>query len=120
MVRNNPNGTRFGKISYGSSVKVEKKLQSFSIMDNGMVINGNWVKIDGNNSQIQYDENLTSGVDNNKVYAFNGFLTPKNEFINQNEKNIAKYSALKDYYLATSYDVFAIKGDFFGDGIEDS
>ena len=119
IVRDNPNGARFGKISYGSAVKVEKKLQPFSITDNGKTVNGNWVKIDGNNSQIQYDENFTSGVDTDKMYAFNGFLTSKNEFINQNEKIIAKHPALKDYYLATSYDIFAIKGDFFGDGIED-
>ena len=107
IVRDNPNGARFGKISYGSAVKVEKKLQPFSITDNGKTVNGNWVKIDGNNSQIQYDENFTSGVDTDKMYAFNGFLTSKNEFINQNEKIIAKHPALKDYYLATPYDISA-------------
>lgn len=119
VVRNEPKGKRFGKISYGSSVVVTKKLAPFSVTDNGKIINGNWVKIKDGNFQLQYDEILSFSIDSDKVYAFNGFLTSKTEFINQKEKIISNYPALKNYYLATSYDVFAIKGDFFGDGIED-
>lgn len=119
ILRNEPNGKRFGKIPYGSSVEVTKKLAPFSVTDNGKVVNGNWVKIKGGSFQIQYDDNLSFSIDSDKMFAFNGFLTSKNEFINQKEKIINNHPALKNYYLATSYDVFAIKGDFFGDGIED-
>lgn len=119
IVRNEPNGKRFGKISYGASVEVKQKLKAFSVIDNGKVVSGNWVKISGDIFNIQYDENISFPIDSDKMFAFDGFLTPKKEFINQKEKIIDKYAALKKYYLATSYDVFAIKGDFFGDGIED-
>lgn len=119
IVRDKPNGKRIGKIPYGSSVKVENKLAPYSVVDNGKNIEGNWVEIAGNNFQVLVDDDLTFPIDTNKYYAFDGFLTSKEEFIHQNERIIAKYPALKDYYLATSFDVFAIKGDFFGDTIED-
>jgi len=118
IIRDQPNGNRYAKLPYGSKAIVKKKLQTFSVADNGKTIEGNWVELDHKNgSQIIYDDNIAAFPD--KAIAFNGFLISESKFITQKEQVIAKHSALKDYYLATSYESFALKGDFFGDGIED-
>ena len=115
IVRDKPNGKKLNKIPFGSKLNVTKKLEAFTVIDNGKSISGNWVQASINHSNFESD----SYFDTSKFYVFNGFLTPLNQFIDEQEKNIGKHSALKDFYLAKDYNVFAIKGDFFGDGIED-
>lgn len=116
IVRDKPNGKKLSKIFYGAKINVTKKLDAFTVTDNGKEIKGNWVQ-----AAIQHSNYETeSGFDTSKFYVFNGFLTPINSFIDEQEKIIGKHAALKDFYLAKDYNVFAIKGDFFGDGIQDN
>lgn len=118
-VRTSVSGKRIGKIPYGYQVKVLEKSDPLVIKDDGKSISGNWVKIDGNSTQIIIDPGFTESYDPKSVYIFDGYLTEQSQFIKQAENKIAKHPALKDYYLATSYKVFAMKGDFFADGVED-
>lgn len=118
-VRTSISGKKIGKIPYGYQVKVLEKSDPLVIKDDGKSIAGNWVKIDGKSTQIIIDPNFDESYDPQGVYVFDGYLTNQKEFITQAENKIAKHPALKDYYLATSYKVFAIKGDFFADGVED-
>lgn len=118
VVREQPNGKRFGKIPYGAGVHVVKKLNPFSVSDNGKQIQGHWVQLNGNDlGQVIMDQNIDYTP--SEYYTFNGFLTLKSEFIKQQDQEIQKYSGLKDFYLSTAYKTFALKGDFFGDGISD-
>ena len=118
-VRSSVSGKKIGKIPYGYQVKVLEKSDPLVIKDNGKSITGNWVKIDGNSTQIIIEPGFTESYDPRGVYIFDGYLTEQNQFIKQAENKLAKHPALKDYYLATSYKVFALKGDFFADGVED-
>lgn len=118
VVREQPNGKRFGKIPYGAGVNVVKKLNPFSVSDNGKQIQGHWVQLNGNDmGQVIMDQNIEYTP--SEYYTFNGFLMLKSEFIKQQDHEIKKYSGLKDFYLSTAYKTFALKGDFFGDGISD-
>ena len=118
VVRENPNGKRFGKIPYGSGVNVIKKLNPFSVSDNGKQIQGHWIQLNSNDlGQVIFDQNTEYTPSD--LFAFNGFLMLKSEFIKLQDQEIQKYSGLKDFYLSTSFKTFALKGDFFGDGISD-
>ncbi|WP_230477199.1 SH3 domain-containing protein [Faecalibacter bovis] len=118
-VRTKISGQKIGKIPYGYQVKVIEKSDPLVIKDDGKSISGNWVKIDGKSTQIIIDPSFTESYDPKGVYVFDGYLTEQSQFIKQAESKIAKHPALKDYYLATSYKVFALKGDFFADGVQD-
>jgi hypothetical protein len=118
-VRTSISGKKIGKIPYGYQVKVLEKSDPLVIKDDGKSISGNWAKIDGKSTQIIIDPGFTESYDPQAVYVFDGYLTPQKEFIKQAEDKIAKHPSLKDYYLATAYKTFAMKGDFFADGIED-
>lgn len=118
VVREQPNGKRFGKIPYGTEVKVTKKWNPFSVTDNGMKIQGHWVQLHSNDlGQMILDQNIENTP--SKFFAFNGFLTLKSEFVQQIDQEIQKYPALKDFYLSTAFKSFVLRGDFFGDGIVD-
>ncbi len=118
-VRTSISGKKIGKIPYGYQVKVLEKSDPLVIKDDGKSISGNWVKIDGKSTQIIIDPSFNESYDPRGVYVFDGYLTEQNQFVQQQEKKIAQFPALKDYYLATSYKVFAIRGDFFADGVID-
>lgn len=118
-VRTSVSGKKIGKIPYGYQVKILEKSDPLVIKDDGKSISGNWVKIDGKSTQIIIDPSFNESYDPRGVYVFDGYLTEQTKFIQEQEKKIAKHSALKDYYLATSYKVFAMRGDFFADGVID-
>lgn len=118
-VRTSISGKKIGKIPYGYQVKVLEKSDPLVIKDEGKSISGNWVKIDGKSTQIIIDPSFTESYDPKGVYVFDGYLAPQSEFIKEAEAKIAKHPSLKNYYLATSYKTFAVKGDFFADGVED-
>ena len=118
-VRSSVSGKKIGKIPYGYQLKVLEKSEPLTIKDNGKSIKGNWVKVDISTLPIFLDSNFKESYNPASVFVFDGYLIPHDEFINQVEKKIAKHPSLSEYYLATSYKNFAIKGDFFADGIED-
>lgn len=118
-VRTSPNGKRIGIIPYGYQVKITEKGEAFSVLDNGKAKSGNWVKIDLNSTNLIVDKGMENTLDSTKLYAFSGYLITQQNFIHQFEREIAKHSVLKDFYLATAYKCFVIKGDFFGDGVVD-
>lgn len=119
IVRDSPNGKKVGKLFNGTKLTVEKKLAAFSVTDNGKIIDGNWVKVKIDPSNFEFNEDLNSSYNLDKLYLFDGFITSLEDYLNEKELIISKYSALKNYYLAKDYNVFALKGDFFGDGIQD-
>lgn len=118
-VRSSVSGKKIGKIPYGYQLKVIEKSEPLTIKDNGKSIKGNWVKVDISNVPIFLDSNFKDNYKPESVFVFDGYLTPHDEFINKAESKIAKHPSLSEYYLATSYKNFAIKGDFFADGVED-
>ncbi|UWX66374.1 SH3 domain-containing protein [Empedobacter stercoris] len=118
-IRTAPNGKRVGKIPYGYPVKILEKGEAFSIKDSGKAKSGNWVKIDISSSKLILDEGVNEAVLQNDLYTFSGYLITQQNFINQFETEIATHPAFNEFYLATAYKCFAIKGDFFGDGVVD-
>ena len=118
-IRTSPNGKRVGKIPYGYPVKILEKGEAFSIKDNGKPKSGNWVKLDVSSSKLILDEGVNDNVLQGDLYTFSGYLITQQNFINQFETEIATHTAFGEFYLATAYKCFALKGDFFGDGIED-
>ncbi len=118
-VRTSPNGKRIGEIPYGYPVKILEKGEAFSILDEGKARSGNWVKIEVKSSKLVLDEGVKDSVRNEELYAFSGYLITQQNFINQFETEIASHPALSEFYLATAFKCFAIKGDFFGDGVVD-
>ena len=118
-IRTAPNGKRVGKIPYGYPVKILEKGEAFSIKDSGKAKSGNWVKIDSSSSKLILDEGVNEAVLQNDLYTFSGYLITQQNFINQFETEIATHPAFNEFYLATAYKCFAIKGDFFGDGVVD-
>lgn len=118
-VRLGPNGKKIGKIPYGYPVKVLEKGDALVIRDNGKVKSGNWVKIEASSTRILLDEGIQETVLQEDLYTFSGYLITQESFINQFETEIASHSAFNSFYLAKSYQCFAIKGDFFGDGVVD-
>ncbi len=118
-VRTSPNGKRIGKIPYGYPVKITEKGEAFSLMDNGKAKSGNWVKVDVSSSKVILDEGISESVLQDNLYTFSGYLITQQSFISQFEKEISTHPAFSEFYLATAYKCFAIKGDFFGDGVVD-
>ncbi|WP_313376487.1 hypothetical protein [Chishuiella sp.] len=118
-VRIAPNGKKIGKIPYGYPLSILEKGEPFSIKDNGKAKSGNWIKIDNTSTTVILDEGVNDSILKENFYGFSGYLITQKDFINQFEKEISTHSALKDFYLDKSYQCFAIKGDFFGDGIID-
>ena len=118
-VRTSPNGKRIGKIPYGYPVKITEKGEAFAIKDEGKSKSGNWVKIDINSSKLILDEGVDASVLKSDLYTFSGYLIPQQNFISQFEQEIATHPAFSEFYLATAFKCFAIKGDFFGDGVVD-
>ncbi len=67
IIRSAPNkkSKRIGKLNYGTQILITKQTGiKISIIDNGKNINGEWVAIEGTNTNI-------------KGYVFNGYLTLK-------------------------------------------
>lgn len=118
-VRTSPNGKRIGKIPYGYPVKISEKGEAFAIKDNGKAKSGNWVKLDVSTSKLILDEGVNDSSAQGDLYAFSGYLITQQNFVNQFETEISTHPAFSEFYLATAYKCFAIKGDFFGDGVVD-
>ena len=118
-IRSSANGKKIGKIPYGYPVKITEKGEAFSLIDNGKSKSGNWVKIDASESKLILDEGVGESARKGDLYTFSGYLITQQNFISQFEKEIATHPAFSEFYLATAYKCFAIKGDFFGDGIVD-
>ena len=118
-VRTSPNGKRVGKIPYGYPVKISEKGEAFAIKDNGKSKIGNGVELDVSSCKLVLDEGVSNSASEGDLYAFSGYLITQQNFINQFETEISTHPAFNDFYLATAYKCFALKGDFFGDGVVD-
>ena len=118
-IRTSPNGKKIGKIPYGYPVKIIEKGDAFAIKDDGKSKSGHWVKIDAKDSKLILDEGVNNTALQGDLYTFSGYLITQQNFINQFEKEISTHPSLSEFYLATAYKCFAIKGDFFGDGVVD-
>ncbi|WP_435263471.1 SH3 domain-containing protein [Tenacibaculum sp. nBUS_03] len=109
----NSNGKKIGKLYFGAEVDIiEKTENSQTITDNGQEIKGNWVKINFQNFPT-FISNAEYG------YVFDGYLKPKKESIEEIKSEISKYSEFVNLTLDTDINPFFLKGDFFGDKIND-
>ncbi len=77
------------------------------------------MKLDVSSSKLILDEGVSDSSVQGDLYAFSGYLITQQNFVNQFETEISTHPAFSEFYLATAYKCFAIKGDFFGDGVVD-
>ncbi len=107
------NSVKIGKIPFGGEVTLmEKTAVTDSISDNGSLISGSWVKV--------HFENFPYFISNEKSgYVFNGFLKEKNIVLKELEGKLKKLNEFSQFSIKEDAIPFYIKGDFFGDGVED-
>lgn len=115
ILREKPNskGNKIGKLHYGAELTIiEKTENNQTIIDDGKEINGHWVKIEF--------ENFPTFISNEKSgYVFDGYLKKRSRNIRDIALELSKFPELKDYTINTSISPFHLKGDFFGDKIND-
>lgn len=109
----NANANKIGKLYFGAEVTIlEKTENSQTINDNGTKITGNWVKI-----KFQNDPTFISNEDFG--YVFDGYLKEKSIIYNEITQKLSKFPELSGYTINTNKLPFYLKGDFFGDEIND-
>jgi hypothetical protein len=115
LMREDPdsNGKKIAKLNFGAEVTiVEKTENNQTIADDGKQIKGTWVKIEFKNFPM-FVSNEEFG------YVFDGYLKKKSEIRKEIAFEISKHSELKDYTINQSKTPFYLKGNFFGDSIND-
>ena len=115
ILREKPNskGNKIGKLYFGAELTIiEKTENNQTIVDNGEEIIGNWVKIEFKNFPI-FISNKKFG------YVFDGYLKKKSKSNNEIALELSKFPELTDYTINTNKSPYYLKGDFFGDKIND-
>lgn len=117
IIRDAPNGKRIGKLPYGYPVRLVEQATPISIKDELTAQQGHWQRIDFN--AIDIADDLEKGIDSNSAYIADIYLQPKADFEAEKQQLLSQYASQLKLKLATDYKVFALKGDFFGDGVLD-
>lgn len=119
VVRNAPDGKRIGKIPYGYQVKALENAGNMQLTENHQVIQGNWQRIDFISTYVDIADDLDEAIDSDSVYISDIYLQDRASFIAEKQRIFDQYINDKHLKLATEQKVFALKGDFFGDGVAD-
>ncbi len=115
LVRKKPNkkSKKIGKLYFGAQVTVVSKTKfTETIIDNSNKIKGNWVKVKFNNSPIPISNE-------NYGYVFDGYLERKSDNLNKIKTKLKSFTEFNGLEINDSKSPYYLKGDFFGDGIND-
>ncbi len=115
ILRNQPNvdGEKIGKLYFGAEVSiVENTKKTQTVLDNGKIIKGTWVKIAFKNDPV-FISNAKLG------YVFNGYLQNKSNGLKTIVNKIVNHPDLQQYSIAHEKSPYYITGDFFNDKIND-
>ena len=120
LLRNKPGlkSKKIGKIYSGAQITIiEKTRFTETISDKGKKINGNWVKVEFKNYPIQ----ITTLADSNKGYGyvFDGYTEKISDNLHNLSHQLIQFSEYKNLTINKSKSPYFLKGDFFGDGIND-
>lgn len=118
VMRDAPNGKRIGKIQNGYKVKIDSsKKIPHTVTDNGKEIKGNWVRLEYEG--LGEFEETDNGIETESIYVFDGFLKNQKSHLTDVQAQMNKYPELKKFKINSELTSIYLKGDFFGDGIQD-
>ncbi|MEM9986371.1 MAG: SH3 domain-containing protein [Bacteroidota bacterium] len=107
------NSAKLRKLPFGQAVDVlERTGIKTQIQDEGNTISGEWVKV----SITGYPKPVASVREG---YVFDGFLVSQSALIRELEEELGKFEVFKDLAVRHDRRQYHLRGDFFGDGVED-